>query len=124
MDAPGQTVVVLGASADPSRYAFRAHRLLKEKGHRVIPVSAKAQTIDGDEARVSLDAVPTPVDTVTVYLRPTFSAAYRDGLLALAPRRVIFNPGAENSALASALRAAGIECLEECTLVMLRTGRF
>ena len=37
-----QTVAILGASSDPERYAFKAQRLLKEHGHRVIPVDAIA----------------------------------------------------------------------------------
>ena len=42
----------------------------------------------------------------------------------LKPRRVIFNPGAENAALAEALEKAGIGCEEACTLVLLNTGLF
>jgi hypothetical protein len=34
------------------------------------------------------------------------------------------NPGAENSALAARAEEAGIEVVEGCTLVMLRTGQF
>lgn len=119
-----QTVAILGASTDTSRYASRAQRLLTEKGHRVIPVTARAAQVDGVGAVHSLADIDAPVDTVTVYLRPSISARYLEQLLALRPRRVIFNPGAENPALATALRAQGIDCLEECTLVMLRSGRF
>jgi hypothetical protein len=34
------------------------------------------------------------------------------------------NPGAENPALAEKAEQAGIEVVEGCTLVMLRTGQF
>jgi hypothetical protein len=44
--------------------------------------------------------------------------------VALNPRRVIFNPGTESAPLQQALDEAGIEWLEACTLVMLRTGQF
>ena len=57
-----------------------------------------------------------------MYVRPAISTQYRDAILALAPQRVIFNPGTENPELESALRRAGIDCIEACTLVMLRTG--
>ena len=39
-------------------------------------------------------------------------------------RRVIFNPGSENFALAKRLEASGAEVVEACTLVLLATGRF
>jgi uncharacterized protein len=119
-----QTVAILGASADPERYAFKAQRLLKEHGHRVIPVSAKDATIDGDATVAELGDIKGAVDTLTLYVRPAISSQYRQQIEALKPGRVIFNPGTENEALSAALRAAGIETEEACTLVMLRTGQF
>lgn len=119
-----QTVAILGASADPERYAFKAQRLLKEHGHRVIPVSAKDATIDGDATVAELRDIKGAVDTLTLYVRPAISSQYREQIEALQPGRVIFNPGTENEGLAAALRAAGIETAEACTLVMLRTGQF
>lgn len=122
--AAAQTVAILGASADTERYAFKAQRLLKEKGHRVIPVNTRGGIIDGETARESLGAIDTAVDTLTVYLRPSQAAKYVDQILALRPGRVIFNPGTENPALAAQLVAAGIPCEDACTLVLLRTGQF
>ncbi len=119
-----ETVAILGASADPERYAFQAQRLLKERGHRVVPVSTREQAIDGDVAVPDLAAIRTPVDTVTVYVRPAVSSTLREQLLALHPKRVIFNPGTENPDLGAALRSAGIAAQDACTLVLLRTGEF
>jgi predicted CoA-binding protein len=119
-----QTVAILGASSDPERYAFKAQRLLKEHGHRVIPVSAKEATIDGDATVAQLRDIEGAVDTLTLYVRPAISSKYREQIEALKPGRVIFNPGTENEELAAALRAAGIDTEEACTLVMLRTGHF
>ena len=59
-------VAILGASPDPDRYAFKAQRLLKQKGFRVIPVAPQAATIDGDPAVASLADITGPVDTLTV----------------------------------------------------------
>ena len=117
-----ERVAILGASADTQRYAFKAQRLLKEYGHAVVPVSPKAQCIDGDAVVDSLGDIEGAVDTLTLYVRQAISTQYRDAILALAPRRVIFNPGTENPQLQGTLRGAGIDCIEACTLVMLRTG--
>ena len=119
-----ETVAILGASPDPERYAFKAQRLLKEYGHRVIPVSARADSIDGEPAVAELREIAQPVDTLTVYVRPAISARYREQIEGLRPSRVIFNPGTENEELAAALRAAGIATEDACTLVLLRTGQF
>ena len=119
-----ERVAILGASPDPDRYAFKAQRLLKEFGHRVVPVNPRENTIDGDAAVDSIGAIEGAVDTLTMYVRPAVSNDYREQILALKPARVIFNPGTENPELQRALSAAGIDCLEACTLVMLRTGQF
>ena len=119
-----QTVAILGASSDPERYAFKAQRLLKEHGHRVVPVSTKDATIDGDATVAELRDIKGAVDTLTLYVRPAISSRYREQIEALKPGRVIFNPGTENEELAAALRAADIETEDACTLVMLRTGQF
>jgi len=67
---------------------------------------------------------PGQIDTVTLYLRPEHQWAFAETLLAMKPRRVIFNPDTENPALAAHLRAAGIVIVEACTLVLLRTGQY
>jgi hypothetical protein len=45
-------------------------------------------------------------------------------ILELNPARVIFNPGTESTLLQARLKAHHIECIEGCTLVMLRTAQF
>lgn len=64
------------------------------------------------------------IDTVTMYIRPALQPAYYDRIMALRPRRVIFNPGTENREFSSALMAAGIHVEEACTLVMLGSGTY
>ena len=68
--------------------------------------------------------IAEPVDTLTVYVNPKISGSKYENILKLKPRRVVFNPGAENSELAEKLKVAGFEVIEACTLVMLRTEQF
>jgi hypothetical protein len=42
----------------------------------------------------------------------------------LKPKRIIFNPGAENDELASMAAKKGIQPVEACTLVMLATNQY
>lgn len=117
-------VVLVGASDNPDRYSHRALLLLKENGHRVIPVHPRLQEIEGLPVRHSLKEVSGPIHTVTLYVGKDRSDGMRDEILALGPKRVIMNPGAENDALAEAARAAGINVVYGCTIVMLTTGQF
>jgi hypothetical protein len=101
-----------------------AVKMLSEKGHVVFPVHPALSEIDGIRAFKRLADIPLSVHTVTVYLAPQRSGPLAAEILAARPKRVIFNPGAENDELARALRHAGISTLEACTLVLLRTGQF
>ena len=119
-----QTVAVLGASADPERYAYRAVALLKEHGHRVIPVHPALEEVQGIPVVRKLEEIGERVDTLTLYVGSARLAALIPAMVGLRPGRVIFNPGTESAEVAAALDAAGIPWAEACTLVMLRTGQF
>lgn len=120
----GQTVAVIGASPKPDRYAYRAMQMLREYGHRAIPVNPAFPEVLGEKCYRSIVEVPESLDTATLYLRKARSDALIEGILRAKPRRIIFNPGAENADLAARAKEQGIEAVEGCTLVMLRTGRF
>lgn len=115
--------LVLGASPNPDRYSFLATNLLHEKGLFVYPYGIKKGMIDEIEI---LNEWPSqiPIDTVTLYLGAAAQAEYLDAIIALHPRRIIFNPGTENPLLATLAAKEGIQTMEACTLVLLRTGQY
>jgi uncharacterized protein len=119
-----KTVVVLGATPKPDRYAFLAMQALKEHGHLAIPVNPAFPEVAGEKCHASIKDVPGPIDTVTMYLGAARSTPLIDEIVASRPRRIIFNPGAENTQLSKVAADAGIEVVDACTLVMLRTGTF
>jgi hypothetical protein len=71
-----------------------------------------------------LDDIDDAVDTLTLYVGPKLLEPQADDIVRLKPARVIFNPGTESRLVQQRLDAAGIEWLEACTLVMLRTDQF
>lgn len=115
---------VLGASPKEDRYSFKAVRMLKEHGFTPVPVHPAGHSVDGLEGLKSLDEITDSIDTLTVYVSAKISSAEVEKILKLNPRRVIFNPGAENPELGKELEKAGIEVVEACTLVMLRTEQY
>ena len=119
-----QIVAILGASPKPDRYAYRAMQTLREFGHRAVPVNPAFSDILGETCYATLGEVPDRVDTVTMYLGKQRSDPLIDEIIAAQPKRIIMNPGAENDELAAKARAAGIEPIYDCTLVMLQTGSF
>ena len=117
-------VAIWGASDKPDRYSHKALKMLLEKKHRPFPVHPVLTDIDGQPVYAKLSDITEPMHTVTVYLSAENSRKSSADLMAVQVKRVIFNPGAENPALAAELRASGIEVVEACTLVMLATGQF
>lgn len=119
-----ETVVVLGASPKEERYSNQAVNLLAEHGHQVIPVNPAFDNIRGLSTAHKLSDIKDKIDTITLYVNEKVSTSQQDDILALKPKRVIFNPGAENSSLRKVLKKNGVITEEACTLVMLRTGQF
>jgi hypothetical protein len=119
-----ETVAVLGASPKPDRYAYKAMQMLRQHGHRAVPVNPAFPEILGETCYRSLAEVPGPVDTVTMYLGKQRSDPLIEEIINAKPRRIIMNPGAENNELAAKAEKAGIEVDYACTLVMLQTGTF
>ena len=115
--------LVLGASENPERYSNKAILNLLSKGKEVVAMGKKAGSVRGVE--IHTRSVKTDdIDTVTLYLNPLHQKPYYDYIISLKPRRIIFNPGAENEELEQLAAKEGIAILEACTLVMLNTGQY
>ncbi|MDP9041662.1 MAG: CoA-binding protein [Bacteroidota bacterium] len=115
--------LVLGASANPSRYSFLAINRLREHNHPVIGIGKKSAVVADVPVQTQTSPI-TGLDTVTVYLNSDNQKNYYDYIMSQHPRRVIFNPGAENPEFENLLSEKGIETLHACTLVLLGTGQF
>jgi predicted CoA-binding protein len=119
-----QTVVVLGASDKPQRYSYKAVILLRKHGHKIIPVHPRLDIVDNIPVVSQLADIKEPVDTLTLYIGSERSQSLHEDIIALAPGRVIFNPGTASSELESKLAQAGIAYVHDCTLVMLQSNGF
>lgn len=115
--------LVLGATDNPSRYAYRAVHSLKQHGHEVVPVGIRQGAVAGLPIRTDRPEV-SGVDTVTLYVGPQNQAGWYDYILALKPRRILFNPGTENPELEELAQRQGILTEEACTLVLLAIGQY
>lgn len=117
--------VIVGASTNPGRYAYLAAESLTSYNHEIIPIGIKKGSVFGKQI---LDIREKPliadVDTITLYIGPRHQAEWYDYLIGLKPKRIIFNPGTENPEFEKKAEEAGIQALEACTLVMLRTGQY
>ena len=115
--------LVIGASPNPSRFSYKAVKMLKEHDIPVFAVGLRNGEISG----VKIDKpfpVLTDIHTITLYVGARNQPFYYDFIMKIRPKRVIINPGADNNELESMLLAAGIEVIRDCTLLMLGGGSY
>ena len=98
--------------------------MLRENGYNVIPVHPAVDKINGIKVKADLADINEDVHTVTLYVNGSMVETMVDKIAALKPNRVIFNPGTESAAAHKAFTDKGIDVLEACTLVLLRTNQF
>lgn len=115
--------LVFGASLKPNRYSYVAVKRLLANHIETEAFGLKEGQIDSVSIKTDLENIKD-IHTITLYIGPHRQGAYYDAILALSPKRVIFNPGTENPELYELLKKEGIEVEVACTLVLLGTGQY
>ena len=109
-------VLVFGYSENVDRFSNISTNLLIDYKHEVVTINPRHEN--------ELSRINTQYDTLTLYVGPQIGDKYADILLKSKPKRVIFNPGTENSNLQKKFESIGVEVVIGCTLVMLRSNLF
>jgi predicted CoA-binding protein len=115
--------LILGATPSEGRYANLAANRLVRAGYPIVNVGLR----EGEAAGVPIErpeTIHSDIDTITLYIGPSHQAGLYDYSLATNPKRIIFNPGTENSELRRIANQHGIETEYACTLVMLSIGQY
>ena len=116
-------VAVIGASTDPSRYSFLCIKRLVERGFQVEAIGKSNGSVKGIQIQNGKPHLNN-IHTVTIYISPENQKDMQEYILSLNPKRIIFNPGSENTSFAKTAINNKIEVTEKCTLVMLSIGNF
>jgi uncharacterized protein len=115
--------LVLGASAKPEKYAYKAITMLVEKEHSVLAIGQNTGEVAG--VKIYTKAIPlSKVNTVTLYLNALRQREYYNYIIEAKPKRVIFNPGTENPEFYQLLELNKIKAEVACTLVLLATNQY
>ena len=115
--------LIMGASTNSERYAYKAANSLLNHGHEIELVGQEKGEIKGHEIHTDYPDLEG-IDTVTMYVGVKNQPSLYEYILKQKPRRIIFNPGAENPEFEEMAEAKGIETEEACTLVLLATGQY
>ncbi len=116
--------LILGASPNPERYAFKATKMLSDHNHDVYPVGLRKGEIEGHTILTDTPALEN-IHTVTLYVGPKNQPVYVDYILnTIKPKRIIFNPGTENEEFEKQAEKKGILTERSCTLVLLSINNY
>lgn len=115
--------LVVGVSPGADAFANKAVRRLKEAGHDVIALGLREGESDGVSVVTGKPEL-FGIHTITLYINPDRQGPMISYLLSLSPKRIIFNPGAENPEFVARARRHGIQTVSDCTLVMLAGERY
>ena len=115
--------LIVGASSNPERYAYKAANSLLAYGHEIELAGQSEGMIKGHKIKTNYPDLDG-VDTITLYVGPKNQPSLYDYILNLKPRRIIFNPGTESQEFRQLALDKGIQVEEACTLVLLATGQY
>lgn len=112
-----QTVAVVGASADRSKYSNKAVRAYLQHGWDVYPVNPKGGEIEGLSVYRAVADIPGKVDRVTLYLPPAVGVKALPDIAAKKPGEFFVNPGAESDELVAEARRLGLDPIMACSII-------
>lgn len=115
-----RTIAVVGIKGEESADAYRIPKYMQSVGAKIVPVNPKLQSVLGEEAIPSLDAIAGPVDLVNLFRAPEHIPNHVSEILSMPtrPRAVWMQLGIHHGSAAAELRAAGITVIQDrCIMV-------
>ena len=83
-----KTWAVVGLSNNSERAAYRVSKLLMEKGHQVVPVHPKAETVHGQKGYAKLSDIPFAVDVVDIFVNSELAGEVVDSAIEIKAKGV------------------------------------
>lgn len=116
-----KTWAVVGLSNNPDRAAFGVAKLLIEKGHTVIPVHPKAETVHGQIGYAKLSEIPVAVDVVDIFVNSDLAGAVVNEAIAIGAKGVWLQLDViDEGAVARAKDAGLLAVMNHCPAIEYR----
>ena len=113
------SVVILGASANRSKFGNKAVRAFHQQGFSVYPVNPKETQIEGLPVFKTISLVPTRPQMVSVYLPPQILLKILPEIAARGCDELWLNPGTESDEVLAEAQRLGLNVIQACSIVGL-----
>jgi uncharacterized protein len=108
-------------SNNPDRAAFSVAALLKQKGHTIIPVHPKAETVHGEKGYATLEEIPVKVDVVDFFINSELVSPNVDRAIAIDAKAIWLQLGVIDAESVAKAEAAGlIAIMDRCPAIEYR----
>ena len=83
-----KTWAIVGLGNNPDRAAFGVSKLLQDKGHQIVPVYPRAETVHGEVGYKSLAEIPFQVEVVDCFVNSKLVGKVVDEAIAIGAKAV------------------------------------
>ncbi len=115
------SIAVVGASVDRSKYGNKVLRCCQQHGRTVYPINPRAAEVEGLKSYASLAALPAPVLAISVITPPAITEQVVRDAAAAGVQHIWMQPGAESAAAIRTAEELGLSVIAggPCLLVVL-----
>ena len=103
-----KTWAIVGLGNNPDRAAFGVSKLLQDKGHRIVPVYPRAETVHGETGYKTLSEIPFKVDVVDCFVNANLVGKVVDEAIAIGAKAVWLQLDVIDEAAVARAEAAGL----------------
>ena len=103
-----KTWAVVGLSNNSERAAYKVAKVLIEKGHTVIPVHPKAETVHGQKGYTKLSEINVPIDVVDIFVNSELAGSVVDEAIAAGAKGVWLQLDVIDEVAISRAKSAGL----------------
>ena len=116
-----KTWAIVGLGNNPERAAFGVSKLLQEKGHRIVPVYPRAETVHGEAGYKTLAEIPFPIEVVDCFVNSKLVGKVVDEAIAIGAKAVWLQLDVIDEAAIARAEAAGLlAIMDRCPAIEYR----
>jgi predicted CoA-binding protein len=110
-------------SNNPDRAAYSVAALLKQKGHTIIPVHPKAETVHGEKGYATLEVIPISVDVVDFFINSELVSRNVDRAIAIGAKAIWLQLGVIDAQSVANAEVAGVTAMmDRCPAIAYGSG--
>ena len=116
-----KTWAIVGLGNNPERAAFGVSKLLQDKGHRIVPVYPRAETVHGEVGYKSLSEIPFEIEVVDCYVNSNLVGKVVDEAISIGAKAVWLQLDVIDHEAIDRAKAAGLlTVMDRCPAIEYR----